>query len=463
MKTMLLTSIAMTLLLASCAQKNSSNEVVKHQIIKGAFFDDPIPSSFNELELANLPRSVDLSGIMTSVKQQGDRGTCSFFTVAGIIESAVKKDLGFDSNISEEYLNYSIKTLGENEDAKNEGSYIATNISLIHLDGLYMEKDWPYQPSWFETGMPCEKYKGKEASAPALCVAHIRPTKDVRAKIIRPDGLEFYSIPKNTNAIIKFLATEQRPLTTTVVINDKGWPDSGETSYTSEMRDECLQNENLCITHTVILTGYDLDKKVFTFKNSWGKKWGKDGYGTIPFDIVDGFVEEDLFYAKVTNDFKIPKDYFPEEAEVESFEVQSSLADDFSLNVKLNSNIKNTNGRTVYVSSYLVKKSYEFDEEETNDHNTMLVDLPLELSPEGAPDKVKATRYYLPRENNNSLMELKAKKGAFFSIPAKTMTSPEIAGVMDSYEHQTMVRTTIYVITDEDGFKILKRLYTPIY
>ena len=34
--------------------------------------------------------------------------------------------------------------------------------------------------------------------------------------------------------------------------------------------------------HAIVITGYDLDKKVFEFKNSWGNDWGDNGYGTLP-------------------------------------------------------------------------------------------------------------------------------------------------------------------------------------
>jgi len=34
--------------------------------------------------------------------------------------------------------------------------------------------------------------------------------------------------------------------------------------------------------HAIVITGYNLDNKVFEFKNSWGDDWGDNGYGTLP-------------------------------------------------------------------------------------------------------------------------------------------------------------------------------------
>lgn len=40
--------------------------------------------------------------------------------------------------------------------------------------------------------------------------------------------------------------------------------------------------------HMVALVGYDDAKQVFILRNSWGKKWGQDGYAYLPYDFVTG-------------------------------------------------------------------------------------------------------------------------------------------------------------------------------
>lgn len=35
--------------------------------------------------------------------------------------------------------------------------------------------------------------------------------------------------------------------------------------------------------HALLCVGYDVNAKVFRFRNSWGEGWGDRGYGTIPF------------------------------------------------------------------------------------------------------------------------------------------------------------------------------------
>jgi C1A family cysteine protease len=38
--------------------------------------------------------------------------------------------------------------------------------------------------------------------------------------------------------------------------------------------------------HAVLCVGYDLDKEVFIFRNSWGENWGDKGYFYLPFAYV---------------------------------------------------------------------------------------------------------------------------------------------------------------------------------
>lgn len=39
--------------------------------------------------------------------------------------------------------------------------------------------------------------------------------------------------------------------------------------------------------HCVLFVGYDDDKKLFKFRNSWGSDWGDKGYGYLPYDYAD--------------------------------------------------------------------------------------------------------------------------------------------------------------------------------
>jgi GNAT superfamily N-acetyltransferase len=40
-------------------------------------------------------------------------------------------------------------------------------------------------------------------------------------------------------------------------------------------------------SHAVVLVGYDDRSSEFMFQNSWGKKWGDQGYGYIPYEVFE--------------------------------------------------------------------------------------------------------------------------------------------------------------------------------
>lgn len=50
--------------------------------------------------------------------------------------------------------------------------------------------------------------------------------------------------------------------------------------------------DNIIGSHCVLLIGYDDNKRVFIFQNSWGTTWGDKGYGYLPYDYIDKFIVE---------------------------------------------------------------------------------------------------------------------------------------------------------------------------
>ena len=103
MRKSLLIILVFSAALISCGEKKASikKDIYKNKIILGAFLDMVSPSTLDESKLQNLPRVVDLSHDMTPVRDQSDRLTCTHFSTIGIVESAIKKDLGIEVNSSE--------------------------------------------------------------------------------------------------------------------------------------------------------------------------------------------------------------------------------------------------------------------------------------------------------------------------------------------------------------------------
>ena len=44
--------------------------------------------------------------------------------------------------------------------------------------------------------------------------------------------------------------------------------------------------------HAVMAVGFDQSEKRFLVRNSWGAKWGKDGYFTMPYEYVETLADD---------------------------------------------------------------------------------------------------------------------------------------------------------------------------
>lgn len=350
MKIKLFITFTMMLALVSCGQKVALTSVSSNEakIVLGAFNDMTTSSSYNQEALSALPQVVNFSDKMTAVKNQGYRGTCTFFATAALIEAAIKLDKGIDVNLSEEFLIYSTKKQGHYSDV--EASHVSVNLQSVKEGGLLLEKDWSYFPSFFEPGKPCAGIDGENTNAPMKCYVH-SPTPSILGKIIPATSIKTGFMRKNTNEIIKYLAKNERPLTISLPVNYKGWKDSGEVTYTEEMRQECLVDTSKCGAHSIILTGYNIEEQVFYFKNSWGSDWGENGFGKLSFEMVDRYIDGYLYFAKVDGDLNIPADANVDNFKIESYVVRPTITeDDIDLDISIKAS--QDSGRYIEVNNY---------------------------------------------------------------------------------------------------------------
>lgn len=457
MKKILLTTLALTSIVQSCgANKPSTPGAYKDTIVLGKFYDYVSDTTLDLNKLKDIPRQIDLKDKMTSVKNQGSRGTCTFFSTAALLESAIKIDRKVDINLSEEYMNVVSKNAGYF--INNEGSTVEVNLVTSQKYGVMLERDWGYQPTWFQKGLPCESYKSSDTKAPKKCFMHNVPPERMQVNKIPFSGIKFTSIQKNTNEIIRFLAKNKRPLVLGVTVNFNGWPQTGEVFYNAELRNECLKAPEKCGAHSVVLTGYDLDKKVFFFKNSWGKAWGKEGFGTMTFEMVDRYVTNPLYSATANESFAIPVDHAESQFQFDSFESKPIL-DKTSLNAKITGSVSDLSGQMVYVSSFLVKKNKAL-KELPNDTNVTLVQMSAEESKILGEQNFKAIKYFLPSIETSITWKEESPLVLQFSELGRNMNT--FVNLLKSTTESAFLRTTIYVHTDDEGFKVLKRLYQPV-
>lgn len=303
----------------------------------------------------NFPKSLSFSSIQSQTKDQGARGSCSFFATTALLESLVKQKQNIEINLSEEYMAWEAKVKAGSFSTQ-EGSTADKNLQAVVSYGTMLEEDLPYQPSWFLKGLPCQgSTPGNIWGTSASCYSHKGPDAQALTRVIAADAFTPIVEKQSSSAnAVKLMATYKVPVLAGLIVNPKGWRDpSGKVLMTPEMQVECsMGSASGCGGHLVLLTGYDLDKREFTFKNSWGEDWGKGGFGTISFDYIDLGKSEILVTAQLSKKLDIPTSHrLQSSVKFEKVETESSI---FNLGVHFVAQQENLEKKVVKMGTRLV-------------------------------------------------------------------------------------------------------------
>ena len=220
------------------------------------------PTDFR-LKLKNRERrlgaktNVDLRDIMPPIWDQGKVASCTAQAICATVYPCLREKFEpsrlfhyFCTRLSE---GYSIQ-----EDSGAEMK-VACDVAIRH--GFVPESSWPYIDENFakkpskECFSVAKKYKQK--------LAYTRLDNDVESMI--------YVLDEGYPFVIGVFVTKQ-------------WfsPDCIRTGNLEMIESE----EDILGGHAVVCVGYDLAKRVFILRNSWGNKWGDNGYCYIPFDYL---------------------------------------------------------------------------------------------------------------------------------------------------------------------------------
>jgi C1A family cysteine protease len=198
----------------------------------------------------SLPASFDwrASGGVTSVKDQGNCGSCWAFSSVGQLEALLKIKTGVTYDLSEQFL-------------------VSCETNNYGCDGGYMDRVYAYLKS---TGTPdesCFKYQAADVACSNRCSNWAQLVKKIHSYTwVCKSSL-------NTTNIKNAIYTNG-PLTVTMdVYNDFFSYSSGCYSHVTGA---------YAGGHAVLIVGWTSDN-CWIVKNSWGPGWGEQGYFKIKF------------------------------------------------------------------------------------------------------------------------------------------------------------------------------------
>jgi len=216
------------------------------------------PRSSNSTK--DLPNSVNwvTEGAVTSVKDQGQCGSCWAFSLTSQVESYNFLASGDLVELStQQVTSCTPNTLSCGGTGGCRGSVTQLGFNYLQLFGSVAEADWPYVSGTTGDGGDC--------------------TYDLNS--LKPVvGMSGYnSLTPNDEAAVMQHIAEVGPLA--IALDASGWG-----SYQGGVFDGCSFDDNISINHGVQLVGYGTEYgpagtfPYWLVRNSWGPNWGEDGF-----------------------------------------------------------------------------------------------------------------------------------------------------------------------------------------
>lgn len=232
-------------------------------------------SKLEKVKQQSLPQSVDFRQWCSPVENQGGIGSCTAHAVAAAVEYFENKTAGKFINASRLFLYKTTRNLMHLKG--DTGATLRSSLGALVLFGMPPEEYWPYMEKDFDVEPDPFNYAFGQSYR---CINYFRhDPSDLPTK-------------KILESIKKYLAAGIPSVFGFTVYNEiRQAAETGQVPYPGP-------GEKLMGGHALIAVGYDdrmeISNKVtgvtttgaLLFQNSWGKEWGENGFGWLPYEYV---------------------------------------------------------------------------------------------------------------------------------------------------------------------------------
>ena len=244
------------------------------------------------------PKTKDLTSKQSPARDQGRRGTCvAFSTIAGL--EFYNKSL----DLSEQHAYYRMREgtwrkstcmkvkydSAKPKICQDNGCY-GTNLSTAVTElrkGVLSEKDWAYERlNNTAAGVNCHEMITWASKAPSMTGKKLVKLKSV--EWLASPGQSPVSKRVDDPMVLMAILAQGYAVNITIGVAGSGW--SSGKKIDVEIDPATKKPVAIRGGHGLLLVGYDYDKQLFKFKNSWGGSWGSSGFGWFTFDYLKTYV-----------------------------------------------------------------------------------------------------------------------------------------------------------------------------
>jgi len=219
--------------------------------------------------MGNVPNAIDLRQFCSPVEDQGQSNSCTANATVGALEYHQRRLGGSFSDISRLFVYYNSRQLS-NTQGQDCGSFIHHAMAAVLGHGACEESVWPFDLGQVLAQPPQTAYQN--------AMAH--------------EAVQ-YARTMLGNPVIQALSAGLPVVFGTYT--PSRFYDAAATTGLMPGPAERLDPPGG--GHAMLIVGYDLPSKTWLVRNSWGAKWGEQGYFRVPFATLEAYSSPDHFWA----------------------------------------------------------------------------------------------------------------------------------------------------------------------
>ncbi|MEO5938007.1 MAG: C1 family peptidase [Sphingomonas sp.] len=217
----------------------------------------------------NLPRHVDLRAHCTPIEDQETTSSCVANAIVGALELHQRKAGLPLTDLSRLFLYYNARSL-EKKEGEDCGSTIHRGMAAVLAFGVCEERLWPFEK--------------------AMVTAN--PTEACYQNATHYNAIQFARTPRGEPAWAAL--AQGLPVAFGMFVPIECYHNLDENGVMP--MPEALPQVSPPCGHAMLIVGYDLDQKHYIVRNSWGTKFGHDGYYKLPFEIAERATPENQYW-----------------------------------------------------------------------------------------------------------------------------------------------------------------------